>query len=175
MALQRKLGRPTDQRIAMMKGLVTALIQHGKIETTEARAMEVRKIAEKLITDAILEKDHFTSRQTTVSAAKRDSKGKILSISKTSKNGSKFMAVEREVRTELKTVDAPSRLHARRRAMNWLYKAKDADGNNLNLVNKLFDEIAPRYKEARGGYTRIYKLGTRRGDAAEIVLLELVN
>jgi large subunit ribosomal protein L17 len=72
------------------------------------------------------------------------------------------------------TVDNPSRLYARRKAMNWLYRVKDKDGNQINLANKLFDEIAPKYKDVNGGYTRLYKIGPRRGDAAEMVILELI-
>lgn len=174
MALQRKLGRPSDQRIAMIRGLVTALIKNGRIETTEARAKEVRKVAEKLISSAVKEDGNFTSRQVKISAAKLDSKGRKITVSKTSKNGSKYFVVDREVQTELKTVDTPSRLHARRNAMAWIYRAKDSEGNHVNIVNKLFDEIAPKYKDVKGGYTRIYKLGSRRGDAAEMVILELV-
>jgi large subunit ribosomal protein L17 len=174
MPVQRKLGRASDQRKAILKGLVTALIQNGKIETTEARAKEVKNIAESLIAMAVKEVDNFTSKQIKVSAAKVDSTGKKITKTVTSKNGKKYEVVEREEKTEMVTVDNPSRLHARRKAINWLYRVKDANGKNINLADKLFDEIAPRYKDRNGGYTRIYKLGPRRGDAAEIVLLELV-
>lgn len=174
MPLQRKLGRATDQRKAVLKGLVTSLFEYGKIETTEARAKEVKNIAEKLITLAIKEADNFTSKQVKISAAKLDSKGQKILKSATSKNGKKYDVVDREEKTEMKQVDNPSRLHARRQMFNWLYKVKDAEGKDLNLANKLFDEIAPKYKDKNGGYTRIYKLGPRRGDAAEVVLLELV-
>ena len=58
--------------------------------------------------------------------------------------------------------------------MNWVYRVKDEDGKTISLTNKLFDEIAPKYKDRKGGYTRIYKLGPRRGDGAEVVVLELV-
>jgi large subunit ribosomal protein L17 len=159
----------------MLKGLVTALILNGRIETTEARAKEVRKIAEKLITGAIKEDGNFTSKQVKISSAKVDSKGNKITVSKTSKNGSKYYVADRETRTELKTVDAPSRLHSRRIAMTWIYRAKDSEGKQLNVVNKLFDEIAPRFKDVKGGYTRIYKLGPRRGDAAEMAILELIK
>jgi large subunit ribosomal protein L17 len=174
MPVQRKLGRASDQRKAVLKGLVTALIQNGRIETTEARAKEVKNIAEKLIAIAVKEVDNFTSKQVKVSAAKLDSTGKKITKTVTSKNGKKYEVVEREEKTEMVTVDSPSRLHARRKAINWLYRVKDADGKNLNLADKLFNEIAPKYKDKNGGYTRIYKLGPRRGDAAEVVLLELV-
>jgi large subunit ribosomal protein L17 len=174
MATQRKLGRPTDQRKAMLKGLVTSLIQHGRIETTEMRAKEVKNIAEKLITIAVKEHDNFTSKNVTVSVPVLDSKGRKMLKTVTSKNGNKYEVVEREKRQELKTVDAPSRLAARRLVMNWVYRVKDEKGNSISLTNKLFNEIAPKYKERKGGYTRIYKRGARRGDGAEIVVLELV-
>ncbi len=174
MPVQRKLGRTTAQRKAMLKGLVTALIEHGKIETTETRAKEVRSIAEKLITIAIAETDNFTSKEIKKSTAKLDSTGKKMTKSVTSKNGNKYEVVDREETTDLVQVDNPSRLHARRRIISWLYQKKDENGNNLKLVNKVLDEIAPKYKDRQGGYTRMYKIGPRRGDAAEMVILELV-
>jgi large subunit ribosomal protein L17 len=175
MPTQRKLGRATDQRKAMLKGLVTALFEKGKIETTEARAKEVKNIAEKLIAMAIKEQGNFTSKQIKISAAKLDSTGKKMTKSTTSKNNKKYEVVDREVKTDMVTVDNPSRLNARRRAMNWIYRVKDENGKFINIVDKLFDEIAPKFKDVSGGYTRIYKLGPRRGDAAEVVILELVK
>ncbi|MCX7748619.1 MAG: 50S ribosomal protein L17 [Clostridia bacterium] len=176
MALQRKLGRATDQRKAVLKSLVTALINNGKIETTEARAKEVKNIAEKLITLAVREADNFTSKEVTVSSAKLDSKGNKITVAKTSKSGNSYSVVERETKKVMKRVDNPSKLHARRQIMNWLYKAKDENGKNSNLAEKLFTDIADKYKDKRnGGYTRMYKLGPRRGDAAEMVILELIN
>lgn len=174
MARRRKLGRTTDQRIALLKNLVTALFEHGRIETTEARAKEVKNIAEKLIAMAVKEADNFTSKQIKVSSAKRDSDGRKITKTVTSKNGNKYEVVDREEKTDMVTVDSPSRLHARRQIINWLYRVKDSEGNKINLADKLFDEIAPKYKGRSGGYTRIYKLGPRRGDAAEMVVLELV-
>lgn len=171
---QRKLGRATDQRKAMLKGLVTALFENGKIETTEARAKEVKNIAEKLISVAVKEADSFTSKQVKVSAAKLDSTGKKITKDATSKNSKKYKVVDREEKTDLVPVDSASRLNARKKAMNWIYRVKDENGKYVNVVDKLFDEIAPKYKTKNGGYTRIYKLGPRRGDAAEIVILELV-
>lgn len=175
MPQQRKLGRATDQRLAILKGLVTALFEHGRIETTEARAKEVKNIAEKLITLAVKETDNFTSKQVKISAAKLDSAGRKLTKTATSKNGKKYEVVDREEKTDMVTVDNPSRLKARRQAINWLYRVKDADGKNKNLADKLFDEIAPKYKDRSGGYTRIYKIGPRRGDAADMAILELVQ
>lgn len=174
MSEQRKLGRATDQRKAMLKGLVTALIRNGKIETTEARAKEVKNIAEKLISTALGEVDNFSSKQVKVSSAKLDSVKKKITKSATSKNNKKYDVVDREEKTDMVTVDNPSRLHARRQVMNWLYRVKDSEGERINLADKLFNEIAPKYKGKNGGYTRIYKLGPRRGDAAEIVILELI-
>ena len=170
----RKLGRASDLRKAILRGLTTSLLLNGKIETTEARAKEVKRIAEKLITLAIREADNFTTKAQKVSAAKVDAKGnKIMNVA-TSKNGKKYKVVERELTTKMMTVDEPSRLHARRMAISYLYKVSDKDGNHLKVVNKLFDEIAQKYKGRSGGYTRIYKTGCRRGDAAPMAILELV-
>ena len=174
MPVQRKLGRATDQRMAILKNLTTALFVSGRIETTEARAKEVKNIAEKLITLAIKEADNFTSKQVKISSAKVDAKGNKLTDTKTSKNGKKYFVIDREEKTDMVSVDSASRLHARRLIMKWVFRPKTADGKNLNITDKLFDEIAPKYKDKNGGYTRIYKIGPRRGDAAEMVILELV-
>lgn len=174
MPSQRKLGRTTDQRKAILKSLVTSLFQYGKIETTEARAKEVKKIAEELISIAVKERDNFTSKQDKISSARLDSAGRKITKSATSKSGRKYEVVDREEKTDMVTVDNPSRLHARRKIMNWLYRVSDSEGNKIDLADKIFNEIAPKYKDRSGGYTRIYKLGNRRGDAAEIVILELV-
>jgi large subunit ribosomal protein L17 len=178
----RKLGRPTDQRLAMLKNMVTTLIETGKLTTTVARAKEVRSIAEKIITLAVREVDNVGSRQVTQSRAKLDSKGKKVTRTvtriKTTKKGLekevKYEVVERELKTEMVTVDHPSRLQARREAVRWIRRTKDEKGNNRNVVNHLFNEIAPRYKDRNGGYTRIYKIGQRRGDGAEMALIQLV-
>lgn len=175
MPAYRKLGRVTDQRKAILRSLVTALMHNGRIETTEARAKEVQAIAEKLIAMAIKEDGNITSKQIKVSAAKTDSKGRKITKSVTSKGGSKYEVVDRETKTEMVTVDNPSRLSARRRAMNWIYRVKNEDGKYINIVDKLFDEIGPKFKGVNGGYTRIYKLGARRGDAARVVYLELTK
>lgn len=174
MAKQRKMGRPTDQRKAMLKGLVSALIKNGKIQTTEKRAKEVKNITERLITMAINEADNYTSKQQKTSKARLDSGGMKITENKTSKNGKKYKVVERESKSDMISVDEPSRLHARKKIINWLYRVKDEEGNSINLANKLFDEIAPKYKDIKGGYTRIYKLGPRRGDGAEMAVIELI-
>jgi large subunit ribosomal protein L17 len=109
----RKLGRPTAHRKLMLRNLVTDLLREGRIQTTDCRAKETRKLAEKMIT--------------------------------LGKRGD---------------------LHARRQALSFLF--------DETVTKKLFDEIAPKYAERHGGYTRILKLGPRRGDSAEIVFLELV-
>jgi len=175
MPVQRKLGRPTDQRVAILKGLVTSLLANGRIETTEARAKEVKNITEKLIALAVKEADNFTSKQIKVSAAKVDSAGRKITKSVTAKSGKKYEVVEREEKTDMVQVDNPSRLHARRQVMRWVYRIKNKEGKKTNVVDKLFNDIAPKYKERKGGYTRIYKIGTRRGDAAQMVVLELVD
>ena len=171
----RKLGRPADQRKAMLRGLVTSLLQHGSIVTTETRAKEVQSIAEKLIGLAVKEANNYTTKQITLSAAKKDGKDKVVTKVVTSKNGNKYNVVEREVTKDLVKVDNPSRLAARKLALQWVYKTKDESGkNNANVVNKLFDELAEQYKDRKGGYTRIVKTGVRRGDAAPMAILELV-
>ena len=166
----RKLGRPTDQRIALLRGQVTDLLNKGKIITTEDRAKEVRSIAEKLITLAVRECEN------------------TVEVTKTTQNDKK-QTVELTVKNDL-----PSRLHARRQAMEILYKvplareedetkkeyAKRSNQNKNPLVAKLFDELGPKYKKrstekGAGGYTRMIKMGPRRGDAAEMVILELVD
>ena len=175
MPANRILNRPSAQRIAMIRGLVTALLRDGKVKTTETRAKEARSIAEKLIALAVRETDNFSSRQVKVTSRKLDGKGKAVTVRRQSKNGKVYFVVDREQGTVMKSVDNPSRLHARRQIIPWVYRAKDAEGKPLNLVNKLFDEIAPRYKSLQGGYTRIYRLGQRQGDAAEMASLELVQ
>ena len=174
MPVNRKLGRRSDQRRAMLRGLVTAFFESGRIETTLARAAEVKSIVEKLITLAVKEVNNFSTKEVVVSKAKVDAKGKKITKIVKSKNGRDYSVVEREVTTKEVKVDAPSRLKARRIITSWLYITKDENGNYIHLANKLFDEIAPNYVERKGGYTRIYKLGPRRGDGAEVAILELV-
>lgn len=175
MAKERKLGRATDQRQAMIKNLVTELFRYGKIETTYARAKEVQVKAEKIITTALSAIDDFTSTTDKISKARLDSKGNKILVSVTSKNGNKYDKVEREEKNDMVTVDSAKRLHCRRLIIRWINKVKDEDGNNLNIVNKIFDEIAPKYKDRKGGYTKIFKLGPRRGDSAEVAIIKLVD
>ena len=174
MATNRKLGKTTDIRLAMLKTQVTDLILHGKIETTEARAKEVKAIADSLISLAVKEKDNFETVEVKVSRTKLDAKGNKETELVKSKNGKEYLKVVREEVTEKRQKDMPSRLNARRKMMKTLNKVKDENGKNIDLTAKLFNEIAPNYEGRVGGYTRILKLGQRRGDAAEVVILQLV-
>ena len=174
MATNRKLGKPTDIRLAMLRTQVTDLILHGKIETTEARAKEVEAIADSLISLAVKEKDNFETVDVKVSKTKLDAKGNKVTELVKSKNGKEYLRVVREETTEQRQKDMPSRLNARRKMMKTLNKVKDENGKNIDLTAKLFNEIAPNYEGRVGGYTRILKLGQRRGDAAEMVILQLV-
>ncbi len=174
MAKYRKLGRTSAQRKALLRNQVTALIQNGKIVTTQARAKEVQKQAEKLITMAIKEKDNFETVTVTAKVAKKDSEGKRV---KEVVDG-KYETVEKEIKK-----DKPSKLHARKQMDKVLYKVTEVPEEKagrkrntkvVDLTNKMFDEIAPKYADRKGGYTRIVKIGLRKGDAAMEVLLELV-
>jgi len=174
LAINRKLGRTVSQRSAMLRSLTTDLILHGKVETTEARAKEVKAIADSIISLAIKEKDNFETVEVKVIKAKLDSKGNKVTEKVTSKNGKEYLKVVKEETTESRQKDMPSRLNARRKMMRKINKVKDSEGNNVDLINKLFNEIAPKYVGRVGGYTRIIKAGPRRGDAAEVAILQLV-
>jgi len=174
----RKLGRTSSQRKAMLRGLATQLIYHGKITTTETRAKEVRKIAEKLITLAVKEKDNFTTEEVTVKVPQKDKDGKRV---KTVENGRKVTEYNEVERTIKK--DSPTRLAARRKILSVLYpvtevpkdgRRKRSESKKINLANHMFEEIAPKYSGRNGGYTRMIKVGPRRGDAAPMVLLEMI-
>ncbi len=178
MAGYRKLSRTSDQRKALIRNQVTALLQHGKIVTTEAKAKEIRKVAEGLIALAVKEKDNYETVTVTAKVARKDKDGKRV---KEVVDGKKVTVYD-EVQKEIKK-DAPSRLHARRQMLKVLYPVKEvpaeAAGKKKNtkevdLTEKLFNEYAPKYADRNGGYTRIVKIGLRKGDAAMEVLLELV-
>lgn len=173
-AINRKLGRTTDIRKAMLKSGLTDLILHEKIETTEARAKELKAMADSIISLAIKEKDNFETVDVKVVKAKLDSKGNKETELVKSKNGKEYLRVVKEEKTEKRQKDMPTRLNARRKMMRMLNKVKDEKGNNIDLPAKLFNEIAPKYEGRVGGYTRIVKVGQRRGDAAEVVVLQLV-
>ena len=199
MAQYRKLGRTSDQRKAMLRSLTTALLVNGKIVTTEARAKEVKKQVEGLIALAVKEKDNFETVKVVTKVARKDKDGKrvkqivdketgkVLSETHRDKEG-KILRIENgvtvsvydEVEKEIKK-DMPSRLHARRQMLKVLYpvtaqaeSGRKKDAKEVDLCAKLFDEIAPKYATRNGGYTRIIKIGQRKGDGAMEVVLELV-
>lgn len=174
MAKNRKLGKTTDQRLAMLKCQTTDLLLHGKIVTTEARAKEVKAIADSIIALAVKEKDNFETVDVKVVRAKVDSNGKKVTELVKSKNGNEFLKVVKEEVTESRQKDKPSRLNARRKIMTKINKVKDEKGNNIDIPSKLFNEIAPKYEGRVGGYTRIMKAGPRKGDGAEVAILELL-
>ena len=178
MAGYRKLSRTSDQRKALLRNQVTALIYRGKIVTTEAKAKEVRKIAESLIALAVKERDNYETVTVTAKVARKDKDGKRVKEVVDGKKVTVYDEVQREIKK-----DKPSRLHARRQMLKVLYPVKEvpieAAGRKRNtkevdLTGKLFDEIAPKYADRNGGYTRIVKIGQRRGDGAMEVVLELV-
>ena len=172
--MARKLGKPTDQRMAMLKNLTTDLLVHGRIETTEARAKEVRSLAENLIALAIREKDNFEEVEVKVVKAKLDSTGNKELEQVTSKKGKDYLRGVKDEQTEKRQKDMPTRLNARRKIMSKTNKVKDNEGTKIDLTAKLFGEIANKYEGRQGGYTRILKLGPRKGDNAERVIIELV-
>ena len=174
MATNRKLGRTTDIRLAMLRTLTTDLLVHGKIETTLPRAKEVKSIADSIIALAIKEKDNFEMVDKKIVKAKLDSKGNKVTELVKSKNGKEYLKVVKEEVTEKRQKDMPSRLNARRKIMRKTNKVVDSEGNKIDLPSKLFNEIAPKYEGRVGGYTRIIKAGPRRGDGAEVAILELV-
>lgn len=178
MAGYRKLGKTSSQRKALIRSQVTALLYHGKIVTTEARAKEIRKVAEGLIALAVKEKDNFETVKVTAKVARKDKDGKRV---KEVVNGKKVTVYD-EVEKEIKK-DNPSRLHARRQMLKVLYDVtevpaaaagKKRNTKSVDIPAKLFDEVAPKYVSRNGGYTRIVKIGQRKGDGAMEVLLELV-
>lgn len=178
MAKYRKLGRTSSQRKALIRGQVTSLLHHGKIVTTEAKAKEIRKVAEGLIALAVKEKDNFEEVTITAKVPRKDKDGKRVKEVVDGKKVTVYDEVEKTIKK-----DKPSRLHARRQMLKVLYPVKEvpaeAAGRKRNtkqvdLVDKLFTDIAPKYVSRNGGYTRIVKIGQRKGDGALEVLLELV-
>ena len=172
MAKYRKLSRTSSQRKALLRGQVTALLANGKIVTTEAKAKEVRKIAEGIIASAIREKDNFEEVTVTAKVARKDKDGKRVKEVVDGKKVTVYDEVQKTIKKDL-----PSRLHARREMLKVLYSVKAGEGKKvkeIDLVAKLFDEIAPKYAGRNGGYTRIVKIGQRKGDGALEVVLELV-
>ena len=201
MAKYRKLGRTSSQRKALLRNQVTALLYRGKIVTTEAKAKEVRKIAEGLIAMAVKEKDNFETVKVTAKVPRKDKDGKrvkqivdkdtgkVLSETHRDKDG-KILRIENgvtvtvfdEVEKEIKK-DMPSRLHVRHQMLKVLNPVTEVPAANagkkrntkeVDMVAKLFDEIAPKYAGRNGGYTRIIKIGQRKGDGALEDVLELV-
>ena len=178
MAKYRKLGRTASQRKALLRNQVTALLNNGKIVTTEAKAKEIRKQAESLIALAVKEKDNFEEVTVMAKVARKDADGKRVKEVVDGKKVTVYDEVEKEIKKDL-----PSRLHARRQMMKVLYEVTEVptaaagrkkNTKSVDLTAKLFDEIAPKYVNRNGGYTRLVKIGMRKGDGAMEVLLELV-
>ena len=178
MAKYRKLGRTSDQRKALIRNQVTALLYNGKIVTTEAKAKEVRKVAEGLIALAVKEKDNFEEVTVTAKVPRKDAEGKRVKEVVDGKKVTVYDEVEKTIKK-----DMPSRLHARRQMLKVLYPVKEVptegakrkkNTKQVDLCDKLFTEIAPKYAYRNGGYTRIIKIGQRKGDGALEVVLELV-
>lgn len=174
MATNRKLGRKTDLRMAMLKTMTTDLIMHGKIETTIDRAKEVKSIADSIISLAIKEMNNFEMVDVKVVKAKLDDKGNKVTELVKSKNGKEYLKVVKEETTENRQKDMPTRLNARRKMMKKINKVT-IDGKTVDLTAKLFGEIASKYAGKNvGGFTRIVRVGPRRGDAAEVAILQLI-
>ena len=178
MAKYRKLGRTSSQRKALLRNQVTALLNNGKIVTTEAKAKEIRKIAEGLIAMAVKEKDNFEEVTVKAKVARKDENGKRVKEVVDGKKKTVYDEVDKTIKK-----DMPSRLHARRQMLKVLYPVTEVptsqagrkkNTKEVDLVAKLFDEIAPKYADRKGGYTRIVKIGQRKGDAAMEVLIEIV-
>ena len=178
MAKYRKLGRTSSQRKALIRNQVTALLNNGKIVTTEAKAKEIRKVAEGLIAMAVREKDNYEEVTVKAKVARKDKDGKRVKEVVDGKKVTVYDTVDKEIKKDL-----PSRLHARRQMKKMLYTVKEVPTatagkkkatKDVDITNILFDEIAPKYADRNGGYTRIIKIGPRKGDAAMEVLIELV-
>ena len=174
MAKYRKLSRTSSQRKALLRNQVTNLLYHGRIVTTEAKAKEVQKIAEGIIAMAVREKDNFDEVTVQAKVARKDKDGKSVKEVVDGKKVTVYDTVEKKIKK-----DQPSRLHARREMLKVLYPVKSAgktkkEIKEVDMPKMLFEEIAPKYADRNGGYTRIVKIGTRKGDGALEVVLELV-
>ncbi|MBD5501376.1 MAG: 50S ribosomal protein L17 [Lachnospiraceae bacterium] len=178
MAKYRKLGRTSDQRKALLRNQVTALIYTGRIVTTQARAKEVQKIAEGLIALGVKEKDNYETVKVTAKVPLKDKDGKRVKEVVDGKKVTKYETVEKEIKKDL-----PSRMNARRKMIKVLYPVTEVPANaagkkkgtkQADLVAKIFDEYGVKYANRNGGYTRIIKIGQRKGDGAMEVVLELV-
>ena len=178
MAKYRKLSRTSDQRKALLRNQATMLLYHGKIVTTEAKAKEIRKIVEPLIAMAVREKDNFETVTVTAKVPRKNAEGKRVKEVVNGKKRTVYDEVEKEIKK-----DSPSRLHARRQMMKVLYPITEVpekgagrkkNTKQVDMVEKMFSEIAPKYVNRNGGYTRIVKIGPRKGDGAMEVLIELV-
>ena len=174
MAKYRKLSRTSSQRKALLRNQVTNLLYHGRIVTTEAKAKEVQKIAEGIIAMAVREKDNFDEVTVQAKVARKDKDGKRVKEVVDGKKVTVYDTVEKKIKK-----DQPSRLHARREMLKVSYPVKSAgktkkEIKEVDMPKMLFEEIAPKYADRNGGYTRIVKIGTRKGDGALEVVLELV-
>ncbi|MBE5830081.1 MAG: 50S ribosomal protein L17 [Butyrivibrio sp.] len=178
MAMYRKLGKATKPRRALLRNQVTALLYNGKIITTEARAKEIKKIVEPMITLAAKEKDNFETVTVEAKVPEKDKDGKRVKEVVDGKKVTKYTTVKKEIKKDL-----PSRMHARRQLLKTLYPVTEVptekagrkrNTKEVDLVAKLFDEYGPKYADRKGGYTRIVKIGQRKGDAAMMVVLEMV-
>ena len=169
MAGTRKLGKPTDQRLAMLKCQTTDFFKNDKIITTEARAKDLKAIVDSIIALAVKEHKNFEEVEVKVVKAKLDSNGRKVTEKATSKNGKEYLKVVKEEKMEKRQKDMPSRLSARRKIMTKVNKVEGVD-----LIDKLFNEIAPKYADRVGGYTTILKMEPRKGDNAKMAILKLV-
>lgn len=178
MAKYRKLGKTSDQRKALLRNQVTALLYKGKIVTTEARAKEVVKIVDGLIALGVKEKDNYETVTIDAKVPEKDKDGKRVKEVVDGKKVTKYTTVQKEIKK-----DQPSRLHARRQMLKVLYPVTEVPTKNagrkkntkeVDLVAKIFDEYGTKYANRKGGYTRIIKIGPRKGDGAMEVVLELV-
>lgn len=170
-----RLNRTKDQRTALRRQLMTELFRHGRIQTTRTKAQAIRGQSEKLVTlarnrgqvDRLLELARGADRLALLSRLTKTQAEKLLRLASAA-GDAELSNEEREARNKALEQEARAiAVHARRMAAARL--------NGHEVVNRLFDEIAPRYEDRKGGYTRITRLGQRQGDAASIVLLELIE